>query len=661
MSTLLSIAVVSFLIYAMFGQKKKPIITAYNSDNKNNSEKEVDINALGNIKVTVTSNRTFNERVDDSIIDITDLEYNVQINSPLQKYMGGVPFWKHQYIYSYFEIDAASEEQKKFYSIFKVNFLNDIYFDLEGNTNYSFILLFDFLDEYDKHQDINILSDQIKKLGNYYPKTKSYAFSYLIEKMEDAGEEVNVEEFDGYNRFEYNYYDRFNNSQHDSEYNYWKLGNRYKSKLNLKNDDVKILNNIWYSHNNFSRIEFCFIEIIKLFLLVNRKLDEMFFAEGTNLNSQLDVVADIIARKHFRYKKGSQKYKYSIESTRGDLYSHIFKLCENAVREYYGHKRKISTDTYYTNEEIKVELENRIISRVQNIFPELVVNLSQLDELTEIKLNTQNTTRWKIRFDLIVKKYVNNADEFYNDILLLGKLNKKNPSVENIFFEASKFIAKHDKENALKLYVYYLFHDLHSSSFDNKQLSKMISKSLFSNNDQLHTFEIIVSELVNDKNLEKALNNISKVYELKRKKIQLDKNTINEVQQKHSGTVELLNEFLKDDFENDTLFIKSKEINEEELKIEIISKAESIQTSIYTSAVNLTPSQIGVLDLFVKNKFSLLQSDIEAFARQNGLFKNQLIDNINEKCYDVLDDLLIEEDEDYYIINETYYHKILVK
>jgi hypothetical protein len=41
------------------------------------------------------------------------------------------------------------------------------------------------------------------------------------------------------------------------------------------------------------------------------------------------------------------------------------------------------------------------------------------------------------------------------------------------------------------------------------------------------------------------------------------------------------------------------------------------------------------------------------------VFKNQLIDSINEVCFAVLDDILIEEEEEYYLINKDHYQKIL--
>ena len=288
----------------------------------------------------------------------------------------------------------------------------------------------------------------------------------------------------------------------------------------------------------------------------------------------------------------------------------------------------------------------------------LISKVSLPDEATDIELNSQNTNRWKIKFEDLTTNYNDKSKEFVDSIVTLGKLNKKNPSIENIFFEASKFIAKYDNGSALFLYVHYLYHDLKSATFDNKQLTKTIQKSLFKTNEQLHDFEIIVSELIKDKDLEKALKNVSKIYEVKRKKIQLDSTSIKEVQQQHSGTVELLNEYLKDDFEDENNTIKSQEINNEEIEIEITQKSENTVDSAFLSSLSFSPLHLSALELFIKSNFSVPQSEIEVFAKSKGIFKNQLIESINETCYDLLDDVLIEEEDDYYTINTNYFKRI---
>ena len=240
-----------------------------------------------------------------------------------------------------------------------------------------------------------------------------------------------------------------------------------------------------------------------------------------------------------------------------------------------------------------------------------------------------------------------------DQIIELGKLNKENPSVENIFFEASKFIAKYDQEVALSLYIHYLDHDLKSITFDNKQLTKTIQKSLFKESIHLENFERIVSEFIHDKDLKKALNSVPQVYAVRRKKIQLDKSLIKEVQQQHSGTVELLNEYSED--------LENKPVLDEQIEISIDHSKTEETISIYSKDFVFKPIHTSTLEFFSKSNFSILQSEFETFAKSKGAFTNQLIENINEICFENLDDLLIEEDEEYYTINNDYYQKLLTK
>ena len=77
------------------------------------------------------------------------------------------------------------------------------------------------------------------------------------------------------------------------------------------------------------------------------------------------------------------------------------------------------------------------------------------------------------------------------------------------------------------------------------------------------------------------------------------------------------------------------------------------------SEIPFTPIHISILDTFIKNNYAVPQSELEVFAKSKGLFKNQLIENINEICYEILDDVLIEDEDDYNTINPQYYQRIL--
>ncbi|RZK22000.1 MAG: hypothetical protein EOO63_18555, partial [Hymenobacter sp.] len=69
-------------------------------------------------------------------------------------------------------------------------------------------------------------------------------------------------------------------------------------------------------------------------------------------------------------------------------------------------------------------------------------------------------------------------------------------------------------------------------------------------------------------------------------------------------------------------------------------------------------TQQALLALFAEQALVLPQAQVEAFARQYGVLRNQLIDSLNEQCYEHLDDVLIEEDGDTYTIYEPYYQQL---
>ncbi|MFH7018708.1 tellurite resistance TerB C-terminal domain-containing protein [Flavobacterium sp. FlaQc-47] len=582
--------------------------------------------------------------MDDSIIDVTGESYSLSNNLSRNS---SVPYWGHQNVYSYSEINSASSQQRVFYKTYKFNFLNSIYTNLDGNNNYAFILLFDLLNEYDTHKNTIRLEKQLKELRVYHPKTKSYCVSNLVKKLLEHGLHKDVERI----RKEENYYDDY------AGYDYLKLGAQFRAKLDLSDQDVGLLNKLWNPENNFFSIEFCGLEVVKFYLYVIKKIEEKYEKQSSSLNKELDELADSIACKHYNYRKGSSNYKYSLETIVNELHSNIFKYCENVVRENFGHKRKLNVDLQYTSAEIIEEYNSRVILKLKKIMQIYLPTINEPDEKTDFELNIQNTTRWKIKFDQLTIQYKKDSKTFIQEIINLGNQNKNNPSVENIFYEGSKFIANNDKEAALTLYIYYIYYDLNSVKFDNKQLNTTVQKNLFKTSDQLNDFQIIINEFVDDKNLEKALKSIPRVYAAKRKKIQLDRNAIQEVHNKHSGTVELLNEYLRD--EDEIPEVESPEVNE--MVLQIIPQSQQPQTSPFDESINFSKIQEEILDLFSKANLSVLQADFEIVARSKGMFKNQLIESINEICYETLDDVLIEEDEEFYIINESYFNRILAK
>jgi hypothetical protein len=600
---------------------------------------------LKSIKITVGPSKA---SLDDSIIDVTNNRYKIPDGASSNA--SDVPYWPHFYVYSYQDLNKTNAQQKAFYQHFKACFLKGEYLDIKGNTNYAFILLFDLLQEFDRQPDLNTLEEQLGALGDNYVRTASYCRSFLIEKMQKRGD------YEGIERVNENYRYRYPSNGYDyAEYN---LGSKYKNKLKLTEEQVQLVNKIYYPNNNFCSIEFCLLQTIKLYVLTIEEFKQKFADENSSLTKELESIAGHVATKEYKYRQNSSNFKYAVESLSADLYRLLFKYAENALREHYGHKRKISTDFQFGGES-KKQLQEKIIDRMPDVLTTVLPKIDLPDEAAELALNEQNTSRWKSAFDEIKAKSAYDSEAFFQAIHQLAKANKRNPSIENIFLEASKAIAKTDRAVSLTLYVYYLYYDLKSATFDNRPLTKTIQKSLFKTAEELQAFEQLVTNLIKERDLEKALADIPKVFGPKRKKIKLDAAAITEVHQKHSSTVNLLDEILSDEEEGERAGSVETVKPENELIIEIVQNSDtSTQPSTISNPHNLSLVQLELLEVFGKQSLLISSDEMEAFAKSKGLFKNGLVESLNEACYEYLDDVLIEEEDDNYVINEQYFQKI---
>ena len=99
-----------------------------------------------------------------------------------------------------------------------------------------------------------------------------------------------------------------------------------------------------------------------------------------------------------------------------------------------------------------------------------------------------------------------------------------------------------------------------------------------------------------------------------------------------------------------------------EKQVPVIVEVQSNSTNASDSNINsiLDSEQQELLDIFVKNNFTLKKSEVEMFAKSKNLMANRLIEKINDLCYEILDDILIEDDEDSWTILEDYLKQILV-
>jgi TM2 domain-containing membrane protein YozV len=591
------------------------------------------------------------QKNDDSIIDVNteNIDLSIQQDFGSSNKEMKTPHWRHTYVYSYDELKNATKAQKEYYFYFKDKVLNGEKVDIKGNSNYAFILYFDFINDYYQNKDIILLDERFRILGEICPKTRSYSLKFLQDELRKKTDPYSVEKLKELettnNHFEHDYY----------EYNpdLYKLGNKYKDDLELTPKEVRWLNKFYNPNNVFLSIEGCSIATAKQYLRALNELEKLLKKQGTTLVKEVNYFKDQL-KIHYRKKYEWGFYDNEVES---EIYLSFFKRVENSVRDFYGHKRKLSGELPCEDNSLSEEFENRIGVHLDELLIKLKTKIEHPDLETQLALNKQNVNRWKVEFNNLKDNFTeHNIRIFVEGITFLEETNQNNPNIENIFFEASKFIAKYDQIMSLRYYAKYIYYDLKSKNFDNRKLTKTVQKSLFKTDEQLNSFKEIIDELIKTEDIQTALNKISNIYLPKRKKIKLDSNRIQEVTKKHERTVELLNEYLGEENEISETIAEEDQVTNDNVSVVTIDE----NNSIFHSDIYMGKAQEELVKMIVNNSFKIEQETVDKYAFKNGMLKNQLIDSINEACEEVLDgEVLIEEDEEYYVIEESYYQELI--
>ena len=183
-----------------------------------------------------------------------------------------------------------------------------------------------------------------------------------------------------------------------------------------------------------------------------------------------------------------------------------------------------------------------------------------------------------------------------------------------------------------------------------KTIPKYISKELFKIKSQEESFDNIIRIYKEGSDKIKANDAIDKLYTQERRKIKLNTYEINKIAKLHSKTVKLLNDVLDDELEN----IEHKQMNEETAT----DTKENMNINIIHSVLNDQEQKL--LYIFRKENYTLNKTEVESYCKSLNLMPNRLIEKINDTFYDMIDDVLIEDDGDNWAISEDYF-KIISK
>lgn len=369
-----------------------------------------------------------------------------------------------------------------------------------------------------------------------------------------------------------------------------KLGRIYRKKFKLSSAEVTKLNYLTSIITGRVHLNFCIEEVVGLYIRVSRKSPEQ-------------------KQRNTQFNKSLMQY------------------CIDTLERQY--KLKPSS----THHHIVLTLEEITLVEHEAGF----IRVPDVEEEKEMFMFDKK--RWKRIYEQAVDAFdVNKPDEFCDQIHQLASLNPKVrvTDARNIYYKGYLFLADKHKEKSLKLYLLYLS----VKGCEHRAISKRNAGRLFANEKQKEQFEKICNQLKKDNNIHKALEDLAGLFVVKRKRIELNIDAIQDANIKQNNVARLLSDYL--DEEEDAKSTPIPEINV------ITEKKESTEKN-----------HKEFFDLFISNAFRLNRQDVLSFVRTKGLFKDQFIEHINDLYYEALDDLLIEEDGEEYILNEAYYEEVV--
>lgn len=467
---------------------------------------------------------------------------------------------------------------------------------------------------------------------------------------------------------------------HRPSYNsYSLLGDWYEQKLDLQRKDVTWLNKFDAPTHAFMQIEVAREATVRLFVAVVNELEIWHKRTGTVLAKRVKELHEAPQPHSYNYydRRGYVSRYNAGHKVGAAVFLTIFQRCENAVRERYGYKL-FDADVYYSERNDPARLFNQYFGDVvQSHLPGLASAVPPPDAALEQALNKADPTRWRLRFAQLLTLLPANPAAFVAGVEALSEANALNATQETIYQEAARQLGALDRAATVRFYLHYLYYGARRYPFRPKPFLKRTQKALFTLPEHLARFEALSEELLRKRDLLAALAAVPDIWFQERRKIELDHGAVQAARTRHAGTVALLNEYLQDAPEPASTAkpaptppnpaqAPATKAAPAARKVPKASQAAAgaaapaaPAAATFAPALALTAPQQALLHLFAAQNLTLPQTAVESFAKAHGALRNQLIDGLNERCYDVLDDVLIEESGDDYTIYEAYYQRLI--
>jgi len=546
--------------------------------------------------------------------------------------------------------ELLSIEAKNFYLFFKSNFEKGYDFPINGNFKYIYLLVYQYAEEECIEKSADLLAPilYMKKIAEKYPFAEELCSLKIAEKRQELIEKdeyVNSISFRKY----YEFVDKGVKVFKSYAFNFTQVELYLLTNINLKNEI-------------FTKFKELGVAILKVYFQLIKDLNMVYAKKNSNIDIEFRDVAFILYNLVKKHVNNNGIFCYPLDDfILKDIYTVVFKLSQNQFYEAVGiHQKAYDWQKYKWVKPINEWLEKNVYVHIKDKIPGMVA-----DALAQNSL-LQNTyefypTLWKNKYKKITLIYGNDPQQFLNEILKLSKENSKNKYHVSMYFTAIKFMIPQNQCVALVLYLYYKYYNFKFFPEDYttfKKPNKTILKQLFTNKEQKKSFENVFLNLQKSNDLEAAYQAVLDIFVVKkRKQIVLNNESITAVQNQHSGTVSLLNAYLQEE----------SELPAPSAKVAVPIQPKPVENteiigSRYLKELKLSEAHVKTLDYFKANQYHVLKTELEIFCK--GLsqftptFPNKLIENINDICFETLDDLLIEETDGTFTVNESYFAKI---
>ena len=395
-------------------------------------------------------------------------------------------------------------------------------------------------------------------------------------------------------------------------YRYWDRDGKFRKEYNLSDLEERILEQtsfrqtkIW---NNYEAKK----QMILLYLDEWKIIEERLKTEEKLKKKSKKIINAILNLQDYGY------FEYNeIEG----LYA-ILKIVENKIRTFIPNYKIL---------EVEKELES-----IKKFFPKSMSN-ELLENIENFKLSKEKIESiityeiknypkdWKLKLgyiELFNEKKINLIIRFNND-----------ENLEKIIKE----LQKKEKNSDDKLfYLFLLNRNRELKKTEVKMLEKIISADRFQDYKKL---------------LEKDNEITQKTYEelkllkfQKKKKIDLNLEKVKVTKEKFAETVNILEEYLKEENEEDDI---GKIYNEEQKDIVVENKEQEKIENFQDNKIK------EVLKVIIETQ-KIGENDLKNYAKEKNMSLNAYIDSINKELYDIVNDQVIILENNTVKIDEFY-------